>query len=241
MALSIPDSRDRPQSAQALCDRFHRRREKPHRETPKPRLSGNNSLRKGIEAEEVAIGTGSGWLPSLGMRGGRIFYYDAKKIGGAARECRKNMPTLGSRGGPLDSEVFYDFGTPHDSKSTARSAILIVSVGGSLEIANSVFMQYIKQPDGSFTLLPKQNVDFGGGLERIAAASNKEPDIFQTDVFEDIIELLESSRRNHTTTAATRARSASSLTIVQKRRPSCSPTACGRCPTPSVAMYCGAP
>ena len=38
-------------------------------------------------------------------------------------------------------------------------------------------MQYIKKPDGSFGLLPKQNVDFGGGLERITMAATNSPDI----------------------------------------------------------------
>jgi len=44
-------------------------------------------------------------------------------------------------------------------------------------------MQYLKKEDGSFALLPKQNVDFGGGLERLAAATDDEPDIFKTDIF----------------------------------------------------------
>ena len=38
-------------------------------------------------------------------------------------------------------------------------------------------MQYIKNPDGSFALLPKQNVDFGGGLERLLMAKLGNPDI----------------------------------------------------------------
>ena len=142
---------------------------------------------KGIEAAEVAIGSEADGY-RLGMRGGRIFYYDAKKNWWSRAGTPENMPA-GEPGGP-DSEVFYDFGTAHDAKFGAECHPNC-ECGRFLEIANSVFMQYIKQSDGSFTLLPKQNVDFGGGLERIAAASNKEPDIFQTDVFEDIIELLE--------------------------------------------------
>lgn len=59
-----------------------------------------------------------------------------------------------------------------------------------MEICNSVFMQYIKT-DSGFALLPKQNVDFGGGLERIAAAAINDPDVFRTDVFWDVIALLE--------------------------------------------------
>ena len=90
------------------------------------------------------------------------------------------MPA-GEPGGP-DSEVFYDFGTAHDAKY-GPECHPNCECGRFLEIANSVFMQYIKQPDGSFMLLPKQNVDFGGGLERNAAASNKDPDIFHTDAF----------------------------------------------------------
>ncbi len=60
-----------------------------------------------------------------------------------------------------------------------------------MEIGNSVFMQYIKQADGSFAQLPKRNVDFGGGLERAAAASIGNPDVFRTDAFSEIIALLE--------------------------------------------------
>jgi alanyl-tRNA synthetase len=45
-------------------------------------------------------------------------------------------------------------------------------------------MQYIKNTDGTFGLLPKQNVDFGGGLERIAAVRKGESDVFNIDVFD---------------------------------------------------------
>lgn len=95
----------------------------------------------------------------------------------------------GEPGGP-DSEVFYDFETPHDPKFGAECHPNC-DCGRFLEIGNSVFMQYIKKPDGSFALLPKQNVDFGGGLERIAAAARGNPDVFQIDVFADVIGMLE--------------------------------------------------
>lgn len=58
-------------------------------------------------------------------------------------------------------------------------------------------MQYIKQPDGSFALLPKQNVDFGGGLERIAAVSENKDDIFLVDVFTNPIRTLEVASGKH--------------------------------------------
>lgn len=141
---------------------------------------------KGIEAKVVAIGSEADGY-RVGMQGGRIFFYDAKKNWWSRAGVPENMPA-GEPGGP-DSEVFYDFGTPHDPKFGAECHPNC-DCGRFLEIGNSVFMQYIKKEDGSFALLPKQNVDFGGGLERITAASNGNADVFLIDVFADIIELL---------------------------------------------------
>ena len=153
--------------------------------------------KKGIDAEEVVIGSEADGY-RLGMRAssssgsladeGRIFYYDAKKNWWSRAGTPENMPA-GEPGGP-DSEVFYDFGTAHDPKF-GKECHPNCDCGRFLEIGNSVFMQYIKQPDGSFALLPKQNVDFGGGLERIAMAASGKPDMFLIDAFDDIISLLE--------------------------------------------------
>ena len=142
--------------------------------------------KKGIEAKVVEIGSEADGYRK-GMQGGRIFYYDAKKNWWSRAGVPENMPA-GEPGGP-DSEVFYDFGTPHDAKF-GMECHPNCDCGRFLEIGNSVFMQYIKKPDGSFALLPKQNVDFGGGLERITAASIGDPDVFATHAFRDIIELL---------------------------------------------------
>lgn len=150
---------------------------------------------KGVDAKEVTIGSAqdgsrlgmqNGPNPSDGQ--GRIFFYDASKNWWSRAGEPEKMPE-GEPGGP-DSEVFYDFQTPHDEKF-GKECHPNCDCGRFLEIGNSVFMQYIKKPDGAFSLLPKQNVDFGGGLERIAAAANDNPDVFQTDVFEEIITLLE--------------------------------------------------
>jgi alanyl-tRNA synthetase len=51
-------------------------------------------------------------------------------------------------------------------------------------------MQF-KKTDNGFTELPKKNVDFGGGLERILAALNNNPDVFMTDVYMPIIRAVE--------------------------------------------------
>jgi alanyl-tRNA synthetase len=84
------------------------------------------------------------------------------------------MPA-GEPGGP-DSEVFYDFGTEHDTKYGPQCHPNC-DCGRFLEIGNSVFMEYLKRDDGTFGPLPKPNVDFGGGLERITMAVEHTADI----------------------------------------------------------------
>ena len=142
---------------------------------------------KDVEVKDVVIGSEADGA-RLGMQGGRIFYYDAKKNWWSRAGVPENMPA-GEPGGP-DSEVFYDFGTPHDARF-GLECHPNCDCGRFLEIGNSVFMQYIKKEDGSFDLLPKQNVDFGGGLERIAAAAQNDADVFKIDAFQEIIALLE--------------------------------------------------
>jgi len=141
----------------------------------------------GVDAEVVEVGSEEDGY-RLGMRGGRIFYYDASKNWWSRAGVPKKMPA-GEPGGP-DSEVFYDFGTPHDPKFGAQCHPNC-DCGRFLEIGNSVFMQYQKKEDGSFGYLPKKNVDFGGGVERLAMAQSGVPDIFRIDVFSDIISTLE--------------------------------------------------
>ncbi|MDP3646047.1 MAG: alanine--tRNA ligase [bacterium] len=124
----------------------------------------------------------------LGIPEDHIRFYGSKKNWWSRAGTPDNMPA-GEPGGP-DSEMFYDFGTPHNP-AFGNECHPNCDCGRFLEIGNSVFMQYVKKEDGTFGLLPKQNVDFGGGLERIAAASNGNPDIFLTDALYDIIALLE--------------------------------------------------
>lgn len=142
---------------------------------------------KGIDAKEVEIGSEADGYKK-GMSDGRIFYYDSSKNWWSRSGVPEKMPA-GEPGGP-DSEVFYDFGTPHNKKF-GENCHPNCDCGRFLEIGNSVFMQFIKQDDESFKELPKKNVDFGGGLERITAVSNNEPDVFKTDLFWPIIENLQ--------------------------------------------------
>lgn len=138
----------------------------------------------------------------VGMQGGRIFSYDVKKNWWSRAGVPSNMPT-GEPGGP-DSEVFYDFGefaedgtTPrHDSKFGVHCHPNC-DCGRFLEIGNSVFMEYRKREDGSFEKLAQRNVDFGGGLERITAASIGNADVFAIDVFQKMKDVLGVQNAGH--------------------------------------------
>ncbi len=121
--------------------------------------------------------------------GNHIYLYDAKKNWWSRSGVPSNMPA-GEPGGP-DSEVFFEFTQiPHDKKF-GETCHPNCDCGRFLEIGNSVFMQYKKSADGSFPLLPKQNVDFGGGLERLIMAMENNPDMFETSLFSTIIAEIE--------------------------------------------------
>ena len=99
------------------------------------------------------------------------------------------MP-VGEIGGP-DSEVFYEFTQIEHDKKFGEICHPNCDCGRFMEIGNSVFIQYQKQEDRSLKELAQKNVDFGGGLERLTAASNNDPDIFKIDIYQNTIKLLE--------------------------------------------------
>ncbi len=60
-----------------------------------------------------------------------------------------------------------------------------------VEIWNNVFMQYNHNEDGTFTELPKKNVDTGMGLERITAVLEGVTDNYASSIWTDVIEKIE--------------------------------------------------
>ena len=144
--------------------------------------------KKGIEAKIVELDSAENG-DKLGMQGGRIFFYNDKENWWSRGGGIDSTP-IGDPCGP-DSEVFYDFGEQHHDVSFGQAHPASDS-GRFMEIGNQVFMQYRRLDDGSFEPLKRKNVDFGGGLERIAAAAIDSPDVFKISLLQPIIRKLES-------------------------------------------------
>ncbi|HEU4830649.1 MAG TPA: alanine--tRNA ligase-related protein, partial [Candidatus Saccharimonadales bacterium] len=142
---------------------------------------------KGIDNKIVELGSQENG-DKLGMQDGRIFFYDDNENWWSRGGGLEKTP-IGDPCGP-DSEVFYDFG-PQNHDASYGHAHPASDSGQFMEIGNQVFMQYRRNEDGTFAPLEKQNVDFGGGLERIAAAQMDSPDVFKISLLWPIIEKLQ--------------------------------------------------
>ncbi|MEI7689652.1 MAG: alanine--tRNA ligase [Candidatus Saccharibacteria bacterium] len=142
----------------------------------------------GITAEIAEIGSQEDGDRRGIKPGERIFFYDDAQNWWSRGGGIDSTP-IGDPCGP-DSEVFYDFGEQNHDASYGHAHPASDS-GRFLEIGNQVFMQYRRLEDGSFEPLAKQNVDFGGGLERIAAAAINSPDVFKISTIWPIIEKIQ--------------------------------------------------
>lgn len=162
-------------------------------------FEGNQSVPKDTESIEI-------WkeiFSSVGIEakeGKMIFTYPATQNWWSRSGEPDKMPP-GEPGGP-DSEVFFDFGRElklHENSPWKNEPCHPnCQCGRFMEVANSVFMQYQKKEGGILVELPQKNVDFGGGLERMTAATEDTLDIFMTDLFLPIVRAFEELlRRRH--------------------------------------------
>ena len=114
----------------------------------------------------------------------RIHFYNAKENwwgpAGVTGPC-----------GP-DTEIFLDTLKPACSKECGPSC----DCGKYVEIWNNVFMQYNKEKDGSYTELANKNVDTGMGLERITFLMQGKKDVFETELFTDVLNKLRELSKN---------------------------------------------
>lgn len=143
----------------------------------------------GIDAKIAEIGSAENGDKRGIKDGERIFFYDDHENWWSRGGGIETTP-LGDPCGP-DSEVFYDFG--EDKQDVEKYGKSHPASDGArfMEIGNQVFMQYRRNADGTFSELEKKNVDFGGGLERIAAAAIGSFDVFKISLMKPIIDKLE--------------------------------------------------
>ena len=143
----------------------------------------------GVEAKIAEIGSAAEGDKRGIKPGEKIFFYDDHENWWSRGGGCETTP-IGDPCGP-DSEVFYDFG--EELQDEAKYGLAHPASDGArfMEIGNQVFMQYQRNEDGTFSELAKKNVDFGGGLERIAAAAIGSFDVFKISLMKPIIDKLE--------------------------------------------------
>jgi alanyl-tRNA synthetase len=146
--------------------------------------------RSGIEPKVAEIGSEEDGYDRGIKPGERIFLYEAKKNWWNRGEKGPETTPIGDPCGPC-AEVFYIFENIEHNPQFGKHCHPNCDCGRFLEIGNSVFMQYRKREDGGLDELAKPNVDFGGGLERIAAAKEGGGDMFKISLLWPIIQKLE--------------------------------------------------
>src|SRR5689334_21232516 len=100
----------------------------------------------------------------------------------------ENFWSVGGPGpcGP-DSEIYWDWGE-ETGCGNADCAPGCTRCERFLEFWNLVFMSYALNPDGTLTDLPKQNIDTGWGLERVARVVQDVASVYDTDGYQLIMD-----------------------------------------------------
>jgi alanyl-tRNA synthetase len=143
-------------------------------------FEGTPDVPRDMESREI-------WL-SLGVPDDHIFGYGDKKNWWSRSGPPSEMP-VGEPGGPT-SEIFFEFDSVEHDSAFGEKCHPNCDCGRFVEVGNSVFMVYKKTKDG-LEELENKNVDFGGGLERLTAATINSPDIFKIDIFQKLIDEIE--------------------------------------------------
>lgn len=135
-----------------------------------------------VPRDDEAISLWQEQFKKVGMEakvGERIFLYGREK----------NWWEAGPGPAGPDAEMFYDFGTPHDPKF-GPECHPNCDCGRFVEIGNDVFVQYNKTNEGKYEPLAQKSVDNGRGFERLVTVVQGKKNIFETDLFAPLMELL---------------------------------------------------
>jgi alanyl-tRNA synthetase len=85
------------------------------------------------------------------------------------------------------SEIYYDFGPKTKEEENCKPGD---PCDRFMEIWNLVFMAYYMDEEGKLSPLPQKNIDTGMGLERIVTVVENVSNVFETDLFQPIIQKL---------------------------------------------------
>jgi alanyl-tRNA synthetase len=139
-------------------------------------FAGDEDIPRDVEAAKV-------W-EDLGVKKENIYY------------CDRSNNWWGPAGvtGPCgpDTEIFYDSLKPKCSEECGPSC----DCGKYWEIWNNVFMEYNKNEDSTYSPLKNKNVDTGLGLERITAILENKANVYETELFSDVIKEIRSLATN---------------------------------------------
>ncbi|MCR9038982.1 alanine--tRNA ligase [Bacillus sp. L381] len=90
-----------------------------------------------------------------------------------------------------NTEIFYDRGEKYGNDPSDSELYPGGENDRYLEVWNLVFSEFNHNPDGTYTPLPKKNIDTGMGLERMVSVIQNVRTNFDTDLFMPIIEAAE--------------------------------------------------
>jgi len=139
-------------------------------------FKGDKDAPKDVESYNV--------YKEIGISDKRIYFLDRKE---------NWWGPVGNSGpcGPC-SEIFYDTG----KKKCGEKCNPSCNCGKYVELGNNVFMEYNKSIRG-YEILEQKNVDFGGGYERLVMLMQDKKNVFETDLFKDIIKKIKKLSKNY--------------------------------------------